>query len=67
MAEYQYKCKDCKTTFVIIHAITESVKTFCPSCRSENVQQKYFAPHVLYKGKGFYNTDNAKKPLTETK
>ena len=66
MAEYQYRCKDCKTVFTVIKSITDVIITFCPSCKSDKVQQKYFAPHVLYKGKGFYKTDNTKKPLTET-
>jgi putative FmdB family regulatory protein len=61
MPEYQYKCKECSTIFAVIRPITAITTITCPNCKSENIQQQYFAPKIIYKGKGFYVTDNAKK------
>jgi putative FmdB family regulatory protein len=63
MPTYDYKCKDCKTTFSISASFTSMLgcKPTCPCCKSENIGRMYSTPNVIFKGKGFYSTDNEKK------
>lgn len=63
MPEYNYKCKDCKIVFSISASFTSMLgcKPSCPCCKGENIEKIYSAPTIIFKGKGFYTTDNEKK------
>ena len=63
MPSYDFKCKDCKTTFSIFASFSSIIgcRTSCPCCKSENIERVYSPPNVIYKGKGFYTTDNEKE------
>ncbi len=41
MPTYEYRCEDCGHEFTTVLRISEhdKVKTQCPKCKSENVQQ----------------------------
>lgn len=56
MPFYDYKCKDCKNKFEAFHAMTDS-STVCPKCGGK-CQKIIKAPGVIYRGSGFYCTDN---------
>jgi putative FmdB family regulatory protein len=63
MPQYDYKCKDCKTAFSISASFTSMLgcKPSCPCCKGENIEKIYSAPNIIFKGSGFYNTDNKKE------
>lgn len=59
MPTYEYICKECNAEFemsgtfemLLVH------KPECPECKSKKVKKKISLPNIIYKGKGFYNTD----------
>ena len=59
MPTYEYKCKDCDTTFEVVHGINDSVES-CGSCGGK-VRKVFHPIGVIFKGSGFYATDS-KKP-----
>lgn len=63
MPVYNYRCKDCGEYFAMAgdYMTLFSYKPECPDCKSENVQKLIQKVDVIYKGKGFYNTDNKAK------
>ena len=56
MPRYEYKCKKCNETFDVIHGINETLKT-CSSCGGE-LRRVFHPVGVIFKGSGFYTTDN---------
>lgn len=57
---YIFSCTKCSEVFEISCSIKElpgMIKT-CPSCHSSLVKRVYGKIPVIYKGNGFYNTDN---------
>lgn len=40
MPTYDYKCKDCSSTFQVIQSIWPKKKAKCPSCGSENTEKQ---------------------------
>lgn len=58
MPVYEYECRKCSTAFEVRKSFTDSPAVFCPRCRGE--AHRLFSPvAVLFKGPGFYVTDNA--------
>jgi putative FmdB family regulatory protein len=64
MPEYPYKCLKCGTRFSIIRSVREDWEPHCPKCSDLNTQRVFIPIGVVYKGGGFYQTDN-RKPLTD--
>lgn len=60
MARYQYKCPDCGTTFEFEHPMSEHPKVTCPNCGHE-AKQVFMPSGIVFKGSGFYNTDQKGK------
>ncbi len=60
MPYYDYICQDCKNTFEIFCDYKMSVlyDPKCPKCNSADVKKKISVPTIVFKGKGFYKTDN---------
>lgn len=57
MPTYEYKCENCGT-FEKLQSITEKPLTNCPECEGKVQRLISKNVHVLYKGGGFYTTDN---------
>lgn len=59
---YLFKCKKCSSEFEIVASIAVmlSLVAQCPSCGSLEASRVYTAPHVQFKGKGFYSTEGRK-------
>jgi putative FmdB family regulatory protein len=67
MAAYDYKCSVCDVVFTITgpYSTLFNCKPICPCCKSNDVKKIYSNISVIYKGKGFYNTDNNKNEKSE--
>ena len=58
MPIYQYKCNNCKLEFEEKNKFSDSISVKCPNC--DSIARKIFAPvPIIYKGSGFYCTDNS--------
>ncbi|MFH1669980.1 MAG: zinc ribbon domain-containing protein [Patescibacteria group bacterium] len=61
MPRYDFQCTACSYTFEEERPFGEGQTPACPQCDKET--DKLIAPPAIhFKGDGFYNTDNAKKP-----
>jgi len=66
MPSYTYKCNTCGASFEIFMSVSDYVTSTnnghkgieCPACKSEDIDRVFKVPGILYKGKGFYSTDN---------
>ncbi len=59
MPIYQYSCPSCKFEFEEKLGYDESVEAKCPKCQ-QKARVKFSPALVIYKGSGFYCTDNPK-------
>lgn len=69
MPTYEYHCESCDEIMEIIHSMSESAKTDCPSCHQPTLKKLISSgAAVIFKGSGFYQTDykSPKKPATES-
>ena len=62
MPTYVYRCSSCEEELEVVQSFTDEPLTLCPNCDGE--LRKVFHPvGVVFKGSGFYKTDNrSKKP-----
>ena len=60
MPTYEYRCSDCTNSFEIVQKFSDPSLTACPDC--DGNLRKVFSPvGVVFKGSGFYATDNRTK------
>jgi len=59
MPFYEYKCQECSYQLETMQGINDSPLTTCSECGGL-LQRIVFPPQVIYKGKGFYATENRK-------
>jgi putative FmdB family regulatory protein len=65
MPVYLYTCKVCGTKFEKLLSFNDDYsKIVCPNGHSQ-VRKIYSAPSVIYRGSGWYSTDNRSKSLKE--
>ncbi|MDV2989512.1 MAG: FmdB family zinc ribbon protein [Dehalogenimonas sp.] len=57
MPTYEYDCLTCKSRFEVTRKFSETGGGTCPKCGAEG-QRIYCAPHLVFKGPGFYVTDS---------
>jgi putative FmdB family regulatory protein len=57
MPVYSYRCRTCDHQFEIRQRMTDDPLTECPNCQGE-VRRVVNSVGVVFKGKGFYVTDN---------
>jgi len=58
MPTYEYQCKACDLKFEVKRGFSESPGASCPECQCQ--AQRIFSPvPIVFKGLGFYVTDNA--------
>lgn len=61
MPIYEYICNSCGKKFDLMIAEPKPPrKPVCPHCGKENTQREWNAPAVVFKGDGFYSSDNKK-------
>ncbi len=57
MPTYSYACTECDNRFDAVQAFTEDSLTECPKC-SGRLRKLFGSVGVVFKGSGFYRTDN---------
>ncbi len=60
MPTYQYRCTECANELEAVQKFTDDPLTDCPECTG-NLRKVYGAVGVVFKGAGFYATDNRSK------
>ena len=56
MARYDYKCTSCGLVFEVEHPMGAHPEVTCPDCGAA-ASQVFSASGIVFKGSGFYNTD----------
>ena len=57
MPTYQYACTDCDHAFEQVQSFSDDSLTTCPQCEGR-LRKIFNAVGVVFKGSGFYRTDN---------
>lgn len=57
MPTYSYACTECGNRFDAVQAFTDDALTTCPKC-SGKLRKLFGSVGVVFKGSGFYRTDN---------
>ena len=61
MPTYEYKCNACLWSFELRKRFEENPQAACPWCGGD--AHRIFSPvPIVFKGPGFYVTDNASRP-----
>jgi putative FmdB family regulatory protein len=60
MPTYQYRCVDCGSDLETVQKFSDPSLTDCPECDG-TLRKVYTAVGVVFKGSGFYATDNRTK------
>ena len=60
MPTYQYRCTSCSSEVEVVQKFTDDPLTDCPECDG-NLRKVFNAVGVVFKGSGFYATDNRSK------
>ena len=64
MPTYQYRCADCGRELEVVQKFTDASLTECPTCTG-NLRKVFNAVGVVFKGSGFYATDNRTNDKTD--
>ena len=60
MPTYQYRCTSCDTELEKVQKFSDEPLTVCPECNG-SLRKVFSAVGVVFKGSGFYATDNRPK------
>lgn len=58
MPVYTYRCENCGVQFDQTQKFSDSPLTRCPECNHKSLRKVYLPVGIVFKGKGFYATDN---------
>jgi len=58
MPTYTYQCENCGVRFDQYQKFTEEHLVICPECTEPALRKVYQPVGIVFKGKGFYATDN---------
>ncbi len=58
MPTYTYRCGKCGHEFDHRQSFSDPFLTICPNCEAEALHRVYKPVGVVFKGSGFYATDN---------
>ncbi|WP_010253681.1 FmdB family zinc ribbon protein [Treponema primitia] len=61
MPTYEYECKSCGHSFEIIQSMKDDPLKICPQCGKEVRRVINGGGGIIFKGSGFYVTDNSKR------
>ena len=60
MPNYEYACSDCGNHLEVFQKFSDKALTVCPQCQG-HLRKVFSAVGVVFKGSGFYATDNRTK------
>ena len=60
MPTYEYECTKCGHTFEALQSMKDAPLSSCPECRGKVRRHIGGGLGVIFKGSGFYSTDNKK-------
>jgi putative FmdB family regulatory protein len=55
---YQYVCTSCEAPLEVVQSFSDPSLTECPVCDGGKLRKVFSAVGVVFKGSGFYRTDN---------
>jgi len=58
MPIYTYRCKNCGIQFDQRQSFSDQALTHCPECSKDSLHKVYQPVGIVFKGSGFYSTDN---------
>jgi putative FmdB family regulatory protein len=58
MPIYTYRCESCGVQFDRRQKFEEDPLVICPECQTETLRKVYLPVGIVFKGSGFYATDN---------
>jgi putative FmdB family regulatory protein len=58
MPIYTYRCEHCGVQFDRRQKFSDNPITVCPECGTETLRKVYLPVGIVFKGSGFYATDN---------
>lgn len=58
MPIYTYRCENCGIQFDRHQKFSDDPLTLCPECEEEALRKVYQPVGIVFKGSGFYATDN---------
>ena len=58
MPVYTYRCSNCGVQFERYQSFTDQPLKTCPECRKKTLKKVITPSKVIFKGSGFYATDN---------
>jgi putative FmdB family regulatory protein len=61
MPTYEYECKSCGHSFEAFQRMADDPLQICPQCGMEIRRVINGGSGVIFKGSGFYSTDNSRK------
>lgn len=65
MPTYAYECKACQHGFEVQQSFSDAALTVCPACKGP-LKKVFGNLGVTFKGSGFYRTDNASTPKSDS-
>ncbi|MEU7004446.1 FmdB family zinc ribbon protein [Nonomuraea sp. NPDC046570] len=65
MPTYQYACNDCGEQLEVVQKFSDDALTVCPACEG-NLRKVFSAVGIVFKGSGFYRTDNRSSSASTT-
>ena len=65
MPTYEYKCNECEEVFEVFQKITENPLRECSVCGGELKRLISGGAGIIFKGSGFYITDNKNSSNTK--
>lgn len=65
MPLYEYECADCRNRFEVRQRVTDEPITVCPTCGGP-CRKVLFPAGIIFKGSGWYITDNRKSDSAST-
>ncbi len=58
MPIYTYRCESCGVQFERRQHFSDEPLKICPECQTETLRKVYLPVGIVFKGSGFYATDN---------
>ena|SRR5258705_2912088 len=67
MPTYEYRCNSCGEHLEVVQSFSDDPLTKCPNCGKKALRKVFSPVGIVFKGSGFYKTDNRGKGASKTK